>query len=840
MGASPLGDPFAGLGTYELRHLIYHLSETGSTDSIHKLLTLETRDGRNAWYISKEIRCGTDAYVDDVRRAGGIAQAAWLNRLHGSDTSVAFGRSILYTLMSASIVSLMGKVPAGLLPALVTRGVWSEQRAVAYALELGNEMQRFAALVKLAAVLSSSSRAAALGGAFDTAIHGSDYLQINGCIEMMCLPKQPSEIPQLPSEAVRALHLFRVSDDDTPGRGTPWLHYAIRLLPHLSDQTAREIIDGIQQVVSVSSEPFDIVSGSVALIPYTEASERRAMVSSIHELTKLTSWRGSASAGAPAAFSEWLMTSGHATDAIEIARAMTDSQVRSRIVARLGRHAGADGLSKLLALAHELSPQLIAGDDDCPQAYALRGLLPYLMGDAKRSVIERLLHLGKAEDSAVFQMRCFGAAFPHLTGTERNAALRSLTEILGARAREYYDQVADDALADFWPSIDGQEVISVLQAVTTVADTDFSIVTKSRLALYGNLQPTLRLAEKDARSIADSRRRVLALTMLAEQLPEKEKLRIMADVLEILERMRDAQDITNAIGAIASKIPSSQIRSVLEVALSLPSSDHRGGGYNPRHIALSFLIPRVAEAGFAQVAMAITEHLTDADYHGYAVCPLAEALFGISPWISVELLPSALALTGRIGRRSRRAKALAAISVSYAQHGMLGKALEVAHSIDPQLVDAECYYWQFWALARILACRSSTGAAPEIHDEAAAILDIIESPAARAFALAEWVRVVPESIGRSYLNEALHCAVNVRRSNGRVGLLKDLMRSVRILTPDDTRNVLAELVLNSSRRDRSEVLLDLGVLMPVLIAAGGPEMVDEVHAAMISVNQWWP
>lgn len=171
---------------------------------------------------------------------------------------------------------------------------------------------------------------------------------------------------------------------------------------------------------------------------------------------------------------------------------------------------------------------------------------------------------------------------------------------------------------------------------------------------------------------------------------------------------------------------------------------------------------------------------------------------------------------------------------------MHGKALEVARSIDPQLADPECYYWQFWALARILASCRTTGAAPEAHDEAAAILDMIKAPTARAFALAEWVQVVPESIGRSYLKEALHCAANVRRSNGRVGLLKNLMRSVSILTPDETRDILTELLLNPSRRGRSDVLPDLGVLMPLLVVAGGPDIVHDVHAAMTTVNQWWP
>jgi hypothetical protein len=373
-----------------------------------------------------------------------------------------------------------------------------------------------------------------------------------------------------------------------------------------------------------------------------------------------------------------------------------------------------------------------------------------------------------------------------------------------------------------------------------VADTDFLIITKSRLALYGNFQASLKLAEKDARSIANPRRRILALAMLGEQLPEQETLRIMADVLEILKRMHDAQDITNAMGEIAPKIPSSQLRPALEVALRLPSSDHRGGGYNPRHIALSFLVPQVAKAGFGEVAMTITEHLTDTDYYGFAVCPLAEAIFGISPWISGELLTEALAFTSRIRRGARQAKARAGISASYAQHGMPDEALETARSIDPQLTDPECFYWEFWALARILACSDITHIAHEIHDEAATILAMIEAPTARAFALAEWAPVAPGRKGRPYLNEALHYATTVRRSNGRVGLLKSLMRSVSILTPDDTRNALAELVLNTSKRERSDVLLDLGVLMPLLMAAGGPNTADDVCTAMTTVSQWWP
>lgn len=839
MGSSPLDDPFAGLDTYELRHLIYHLAETGAIDSIHKLLTLETEDGSNTWYIAKDRRCGTDAYIDDVRRAAGITGDTWAKNLHSSGISEAFERTVLYTLILGSVASLVSKVPTGLLPTLVATGVWPEHRAVAYALEIDNELQRFRALAKLVPVLSPSSRTAALGEAFDTATHGSEYLQINGCIEILRLLKRPSEIPQLPSEAIRALHLFPLNDEDSPGPGSPWLYYAIRLLPYLSGQAAQEIIDGVHQVVSGSSDPYDTVTGSVALIPYTEASERPAMIASVLELTRLTPWTGGASAEAPAALAEWLTTAGRAADAIEIARAMADSKVRSRTVARLGRHLAAGGSSELLALALELSPQMIVGDDDSPQAYALRGLLPHLMAGPKQSAIERLLDLARAGDSAVFQMKCFGATFPHLAHGERNAALRTLVQILKMRGEEYYDWTADDALADFWPSINRDEVTTVLHAVTTVADTDFQVITRSRLAPYGNFQASLKSAEKDARSIANPRRRILALAMLGEQLPEQETLRIMADVLRTLETMSNAQDIANVIGEIAPKIPSSQLRPALEVALRLPSSDHRGGGYNPRHIALSFLVPQVAKAGFSEVAMKITEQLTDTDYYGFAVCPLAEAIFGISSWISGELLTKALGFTSRIRRGARQAKARAGISASYAQHGMPDAALETARSIDPQLTDPECFYWEFWALARILACSGSTGIAREIHDEAATILAMIEAPTARAFALAEWVPVAPEQ-GRPYLKEALHYATTVRRSNGRVGLLKNLMRSVSILTPDDTRSALAELVLNTSKRERSDVLLDLGVLMPLLIAAGGPNTAEVVCAAMTTVSQWWP
>jgi len=63
--APELSNPVFHVSSYGLKHLVGHLHRSGRWTDLHRLLALETDDGRNAWYEAK--RSGLDAdYVQDI------------------------------------------------------------------------------------------------------------------------------------------------------------------------------------------------------------------------------------------------------------------------------------------------------------------------------------------------------------------------------------------------------------------------------------------------------------------------------------------------------------------------------------------------------------------------------------------------------------------------------------------------------------------------------------------------------------------------------------------------------------------------------------------------------
>src|SRR5262245_48830325 len=61
--------PFAALSGYELRHLVAHLTQAARANDVYRLVTLETPDGRNAWFDAKELAKELSSYITDIETA---------------------------------------------------------------------------------------------------------------------------------------------------------------------------------------------------------------------------------------------------------------------------------------------------------------------------------------------------------------------------------------------------------------------------------------------------------------------------------------------------------------------------------------------------------------------------------------------------------------------------------------------------------------------------------------------------------------------------------------------------------------------------------------------------
>jgi len=117
---------------------------------------------------------------------------------------------------------------------------------------------------------------------------------------------------------------------------------------------------------------------------------------------------------------------------------------------------------------------------------------------------------------------------------------------------------------------------------------------------------------------------------------------LFAEVLEAVGEIEEHQDKVNMLVDVASRVPDAYINAALRMAEDLPSSDSRGGGYNPRDIAISSLAGPLARTGQYRRAMHIAMGVTDMDYFGWAVCPRANAVIGMASYLPRPLLVEAV------------------------------------------------------------------------------------------------------------------------------------------------------------------------------------------------------
>ncbi|HKV07617.1 MAG TPA: TIR domain-containing protein [Thermoanaerobaculia bacterium] len=145
---------------YLYEHLVWHLEKAEGAEAIHALLE-EEEDSGNGWFLARTRAGQTAGYLSDVERAWSFAAEADERVASTGEEAPEIGREVRYALCRSSVFSLSADYPPEILRALVERGVWSPDRAAAYALQIPDPEQRASSLVELAP-LESGERSATL------------------------------------------------------------------------------------------------------------------------------------------------------------------------------------------------------------------------------------------------------------------------------------------------------------------------------------------------------------------------------------------------------------------------------------------------------------------------------------------------------------------------------------------------------------------------------------------------------------------------------------------------------------------------------------------------------
>jgi hypothetical protein len=150
------------LDGYELRHLCALLRGRNRLAQMHRLLDLETPEGRNAWFDAKEVIGDLPGYVTDVEQAWNAAERT----TSATDASPGDGPIVLqarYAMMLASIRARAKQIPPALIGGMVAKRLWRPEHGFEYVRHTADPNLRATALAQLARYLPQHLIDAAVG-----------------------------------------------------------------------------------------------------------------------------------------------------------------------------------------------------------------------------------------------------------------------------------------------------------------------------------------------------------------------------------------------------------------------------------------------------------------------------------------------------------------------------------------------------------------------------------------------------------------------------------------------------------------------------------------------------
>ena len=122
---------------YIYAYLTWHMEQAKQPESIHQLLQVSNEEGRNGWYEACDAIGKPVGFVNDIGRG-------WTQAVKSYEQSP--NQSILllfrYALVKTSLNSLACNVSAGLVKALVEKGVWKTAQGLAYVQQVQDPWQR--------------------------------------------------------------------------------------------------------------------------------------------------------------------------------------------------------------------------------------------------------------------------------------------------------------------------------------------------------------------------------------------------------------------------------------------------------------------------------------------------------------------------------------------------------------------------------------------------------------------------------------------------------------------------------------------------------------------------
>ncbi len=725
---------------------------------------------------------------------------------------------------------------AGLSPRLAQLG-YSEE-ALAIARKIRDERNQAEALAKLAPHLAEPLLREALAATRDIKNKWSQAEALAKLIPQLaklgCPEEALMEVREIGEEWKRAEALSRLASylpaplrvealaaaRELRNVGSRMVALA-RLAPHLPESLRREVLrEALADVRGIQED--DRVDPLVWLAPYLPGPLKEEALAVAREIGEEKS-RVRALIGLIPYLPEYLKR-----ETLAKAWEIGDERRRTWILTEFASYLPEALLRQLLSDARKI-------EEKVRRAWVLSRLAPRLPKSLRGNALrEALLVTGEIEDS---RSRAEALARLAILLAESGCPDKALDVMQWIEDEQTRVRMLDMLI----PHLPETLVYETLKALREIKDEGNHARVLSKLSCQlgelGHPQEALAVAQ----DIEDEWRQLQALVRLIPHIPDE----LRRDVIR--EALTEAREIGNkwmqaeVLVELSPHLTEPLLREALKTATEI--------GYGESWLLVK-LLPRLADFGYSEEALAAARGIADEESQGQALAKLvprlarlghsekafvvvmeigdeqsqAEALVGLAPFLSEPLLRKALIAAQRIGDAWSREWALAGLVPRLAELGYVDEALATVRVIGDEQSRAEALA----ALAPYLPeslKRESLVMAREFKDE---------------WSLAEALAGLAPHFWGSLKKEALVAACEIGDEGSRARVLAELAEHMLELSRQHLYLLWQEALRVLAARTRHDLLADLRALAPVIAVLGGQKAVDETFHAIQDMGRWWP
>jgi hypothetical protein len=510
--------------------------------------------------------------------------------------------------------------------------------------------------------------------------------------------------------------------------------------------------------------------------------------------------------------------------------------------------------SELLTEAFEACRQPAAGEEEigasCARVAALAGLFPYLAEPRKAEAIELALHLsggqrqlsGKIVFPDPLRLQVFAASLAKLglAPDALDAALHHRQgETLAALAPYLSEPDLRRALKDARSLKDVNALAGVLPCLAELGHPDEAWSIARKLIVNINV---------GGFSMVDYDAWLSVISRLAPCLPAPQLRQALAAVPAIRDDAARSRALERLMGQTAYlTVLRSAFKAVLVGCVALWAWG-RGGGFEPP-LYISCLA-RIAAWGSPRLALRALRAIPDEHRRG-------QALQYIVPHLPEPLIEEALDVARQM--EGWRWEALAAVARWLPEALAQQLFQEMTHAEDRHILSTEKVLATLIPrLGELGHVEQAYGALRDLewdenrHAAMAGIALFLPGPSLRE--VLKSARTLPAGRGRDAIlaraairlaqlgsrAEAIRIAVAIPTGDDRRIALNGISLICAALKPPDVEPLWRQALSALAWRSRSDLLLDLVALTPLIRFVGGTRAMDETVAAVRDTGAWWP